>query len=121
MLIVRTPMNPLKSQKSRISTVYPELQRLAKKQAKKRAAGRKILIPLGTESLPTCKTFTVALVSSETIQAGFPFGIRINVEAHHATQAVGVASDQLRNLVSSVRAKAQADLAGSLGVFLRTA
>jgi len=45
----------------------------------------------------------VSVISAETIAAGFPFGIRINVDATTAARAAGEASDQVRRLCNAVR------------------
>ena len=65
-------------------------------------------MPVGTETElppgePVAKTFTVAVISAETIAAGFPFGIRLNVFAETPARAAVEASDQVRRLCQATR------------------
>lgn len=65
-----------------------------------RKVGTETELPPGE---PVAKTFTVAVISAETIAAGFPFGIRINVLARTPASAAAEASDQVRRLCNAVR------------------
>ena len=83
-------------------------QRLPQKSARKIRPVCKVSRSVGTETElpagePVARTFTVSVISAETIAAGFPFGIRINVDATTAALAAGEASDQVRRLCNATR------------------
>ncbi|HLP00606.1 MAG TPA: hypothetical protein VK163_01175 [Opitutaceae bacterium] len=54
------------------------------------------------------------LVTAETIAAGFPFGIRLNVFADTPETAIEAAEEQLRRFSASVTQSARVGLAAEL-------
>lgn len=104
------PMKAHFSQKLARKIKAAASQRFPQKSRRLRCGKFKNPAPVGTETElspgePLARTFTVQVISAETIAAGFPFGIRINVAAADPVSAVGEASDQLRRLCDATRAE----------------
>jgi hypothetical protein len=110
------PFSATKKTKSPLGTDSPSLAQVSGKNLTRRrnisgAVGMKVL---PTPVLPLVSTFTVQLVTPETIAAGFPFGMRINVEALTPQSAAEIASEDFRRLADSIRGEARAGLAAQL-------
>jgi hypothetical protein len=105
-------MKPQKSLKPACKSFTAESLQLAKDLAKIPGPRRKVSDPVGTKTvlrpdLALVRTYTVQLVTTETLSAGFPFGLRINVEASTPQSAAEIAAEDFRQLADSIRQDAR--------------
>ena len=105
-------MKPNLSPKTARKFFSADSLRLAKDLAQKSGPRRKYPRAVGMKVLPgpgepLAKSFAVQLVTAETIEAGFPFGIRLEVFADTPAGAIEQATEDFGRLAAFIREQAR--------------